>query len=424
VRKVFAVIRREFVERVRTRWFWIGTILGPLLMAALIGLQILLAGRSAGERRIAVVDATTTRFGQQLTSQLGAAIDRFHLTRIPDARGVPDSLLGEVQAKRLDGFLLIGDSTLEFGTAEYRGSNVSSVADMEQLENTLRRLVFAARLERRGIDTLVVQQAQIRIHLATRKVSGRTLTSESGTQSFLTGFGMAILLFIAILLYGVNVMSSVLEEKTTKIVEVLISSLRPFELMLGKVIGAGAVGIVQLTVWIVSAKVLTAASASVGAARPGLAAGAAGGGGFQFPQIPTATLVIFVLYFLLGYFLYAAIYAAVGAMSSTEAEARQAQVPVQLLLMIPYVSFFGILNDPNGSLAVWMTLIPFFSPIATPVRWGASPIPVVELAASLGILLVTVVAVTWIAARIYRVGILMTGKRPSVKELVRWVRAG
>jgi ABC-2 type transport system permease protein len=416
VRKVFAVIRREFVERVRTRWFWIGTILGPLLMAALIGLQILLAGRSAGERRIAVVDATTTRFGQQLTSQLGAAIDRFHLTRIPHAGGVPDSLLGEVQAKRLDGFLLIGDSTLEFGTAEYRGSNVSSVADMEQLENTLRRLVFAARLERRGIDTLVVQQAQIRIHLATRKVSGRTLTSESGTQSFLTGFGMAILLFIAILLYGVNVMSSVLEEKTTKIVEVLISSLRPFELMLGKVIGAGAVGIVQLTVWIVSAKALSAA-------RPGLA-GAAGGGGFQFPQIPTATLVIFVLYFLLGYFLYAAIYAAVGAMSSTEAEARQAQVPVQLLLMIPYVSFFGILNDPNGSLAVWMTLIPFFSPIATPVRWGASPIPVVELAASLGILLVTVVAVTWIAARIYRVGILMTGERPTVRELVRWVKAG
>lgn len=418
MRKVFAVIRREFVERVRTRWFWIGTILGPLLMAGLIGLQILLAGRSAGERRIAVVDATTTRFGQQLAAQLGAAIERFRVTRLPAADGVPDSLLGEVEAKRLDGFLLISDSTLEFGAAEYRGSNVSSVADMEQLENTLRRLVFAARLERRGIDTLLVQQAQIRIQLATKKVSGRKLTGESGTQSFLTGFGMAILLFIAILLYGVNVMSSVLEEKTTKIVEVLISSLRPFELMLGKVVGAGAVGIVQLTVWIVSAKLLTAASASLGAARPGLAAG-----GFQFPQIPTATLVIFVLYFLLGYFLYAAIYAAVGAMSSTEAEARQAQVPVQLLLMIPYVSFFGILNDPNSSLAVWMTMIPFFSPIATPVRWGASPIPVVELAASLGILLVTVVGVTWVAARIYRVGILMTGKRPSVKELVRWVRA-
>jgi ABC-2 type transport system permease protein len=218
---------------------------------------------------------------------------------------------------------------------------------------------------------------------------------------------------VAILLYGVNVMSSVLEEKTTKIVEVLISSLQPFELMLGKVVGVGAVGIVQLTVWLVSAKLLSGVRTSAGVP-----------GGFQFPQIPTTTLVIFVLYFLLGYFLYAAIYAAVGAMSSTEAEARQAQVPVQLLLMIPYVSFFGILNDPNSSLAVWMTLIPFWSPIATPVRWGASPIPVVELVASLVILLVTVIVVTWLASRIYRVGILMTGKRPNIKELIRWVRAG
>lgn len=412
VRKTLAVIRREFVERVRTRWFWVGTILGPLLMVGLIGVQILLAGRKVGERRMAVVDATTTGFGRALTGQLGAAVTRFHVIRVPATPSVPDSLLGEVEAKRLDGFLLVSDSTLEFGTAEYRGSNVSSVADMEQLEGTLRRLVFAARLERRGIDTLLVQQAEIRIHLATHKVSGRKLTGESGAQSFMTGFGMAILLFVAILLYGVNVMGSVLEEKTTKIVEVLISSLRPFELMLGKVVGVGAVGIVQLTVWLVSAKLLTGVRTSAGVP-----------GGFQFPQIPTMTLVIFVLYFLLGYFLYAAIYAAVGAMSSTEAEARQAQVPVQLLLMIPYVSFFGILNDPNSTLAVWMTLIPFWSPIATPVRWGASPIPVIELVASLGILLVTVIGVTWIASRVYRVGILMTGKRPNVKELVRWIRA-
>ena len=417
MRKTFAVIRREFVERVRTRWFWVGTILGPLLMVGLIGVQILLAGRKVGERHIAVVDATTTGFGRALTSQLGAAVTRFHVVHVPTTP-VPDSLLadsllGEVEAKRLDGFLLVGDSTLEFGTAEYRGSNVSSVADMEQLEGTLRRLVFAARLERRGIDTLLVQQAEIRIRLATHKVSGRKLTGESGVQSFMTGFGMAILLFVAILLYGVNVMSSVLEEKTTKIVEVLISSLQPFELMLGKVVGVGAVGIVQLTVWLVSAKLLSGVRTSAGVP-----------GGFQFPQIPTTTLVIFVLYFLLGYFLYAAIYAAVGAMSSTEAEARQAQVPVQLLLMIPYVSFFGILNDPNSSLAVWMTLIPFWSPIATPVRWGASPIPVVELVASLVILLVTVIVVTWLASRIYRVGILMTGKRPNIKELIRWVRAG
>ncbi len=416
MRKVFAILRREFVERVRTKWFWVGTILGPLLMVGIIGFQILLSTKKGGERHVAVVDATTTAFGRYLANQLGANIPRFHPTRVQDRDGVADSLLDEVVQKHLDGFLLVSDSTLDFGTAEYRGSNVSSIADMEELQGTLRRLVFAARLERRGIDTLVVKQAEIPLRLATHKISGRKLTGESGAQSFMVGFGMAIILFVAILMYGVNVMSSVLEEKSTRVVEVLVSSLRPFQLMVGKVVGAGAVGLVQLAVWLGSAKLLSGVRW-----RP---ADAAGGVGFQFPSIPTATLLVFVVYFLLGYFLYAAIYAAVGAMSSTEAEARQAQVPVQLLMMIPYISFFALLNDPNSSLAVWMTLIPFWSPIATPVRWGATPIPVVEMVASIAILVATVLVVTWMAARIYRVGILMTGKRPSFKEIVRWVRAG
>lgn len=419
MRKVIAVIRREFVERVRTKWFWIGTIFGPLLMIGLIAFQVLLASRGAGDRRIAVLDGTTSGFGERLAVRLGQEVPRFHVTRAVAGPGSADSLIDEVVAKRLDGFLLVSDGTLDQGTAEYRGSNVSSVADMEQLESTLRSLLFASRLERRGIDPRVVREAEVRLQLATKKITGRRVTGESGAQSFMVGFGLAIILFVAILMYGVNVMSSVLEETTTRVVEVLISSLRPFELMLGKVVGAGAVGIVQLTVWIGSAKVLSSAQHRFA----GLAGAEPGGPAFQFPQIPAATLAVFVAYFLLGYFLYAAMYAAVGAMSSNEAEARQAQVPVQLVLMIPYLSFFGILNDPNGALAVWMSLIPFWSPIAVPVRWGASPIPLVELGASLGILLVTVVAVTWLASRIYRVGILMTGKRPNLKELVRWVRA-
>ena len=416
MRKVLAIIRREFIERVRTKWFWVGTILGPLLMVGLIGFQILLAGRRGGDRRIVVVDGTTTAFGQHLVRQLQTNVPRFHLARVPTRAGVADSLLTEVVGKQLDGFLLVSDSTIDFGTAEYRGSNVSSIADMEELQGTLRRLVFAARLERRGIDTLLVRQAEIPLRLATHKISGTKLTGESGEQSFMVGFGMAILLFVAILIYGVNVMSSVLEEKTTRVVELLISSLRPFQLMVGKVLGAGAVGLVQLTVWVGSARLLSGAKYRV--------AGATAGAGFTFPNIPTTTLLVFVLYFLLGYFLYAAIYAAVGAMSSTESEARQAQVPVQLLLMIPYVSFFALLNDPNSSLAVWMTMIPFWSPIATPVRWGATPIPVVQMVASIGFLVVAVLVVTWLAARIYRVGILMTGKRPNLKEMVRWIRAG
>src|SRR5438552_7515739 len=194
VRKVLAIIRREFVERVRTKWFWVGTILGPLLMIGIIAFQILLAGRSGGERHIAIVDATTTGFGQRLVTQLGAAVPRFHPTRVAASSGADSMLLREVEQKQLDGFLLVSDSLLDYGVAEYRGSNVSSIADKEQLEGTLHRLVFAARLERHGIDTLLVKQADIPLRIATNKISGRKLTGESGAQSFMVGFGMAVVL--------------------------------------------------------------------------------------------------------------------------------------------------------------------------------------------------------------------------------------
>lgn len=422
MRKIWAVIRREFIERVRTKWFWVGTILGPIFFGGLILLQVLLAARGGGERRLVVLDGTTAGFGERLAAQLGAAIPRFEVSRVAAGPGVADSLTDAVVAKRLDGYLLVDDATLEDGRAEYRGSNASAIGDMEQLQAALSRLVFRARLERHGIDADLVRQAELRFRLATQKISGRRMTAESGEQAFLLAFGMAIILFMAILLYGINVMSSVLEEKTTRVVELLVSSLRPFELMLGKVVGAGAVGMVQLSVWAGSAVLLTGQQGRLAelVAREGQVAGA----GFQLPQVPAPTLAVFLVYFLLGYFLYSAVFAALGAISSTEQEARQVQTPISLVLMVPYLSFIGILNDPNGPLAVWMTLIPLWSPIAAPVRWAATPIPLAELAASLAILVASVLAVTWVAARIYRVGILMTGKRPSIRELVRWVRVG
>ncbi|HEX9704595.1 MAG TPA: ABC transporter permease [Gemmatimonadales bacterium] len=420
MRKVLAVIRREFVERVRTKWFWVGTFLGPLLLVGIIGLQIFLATRSGGERRVAVVDRSTTGFGARAAEELERAVPRFRFVGALALRGDYDSLTQAVIAKELDGFLIIGDSTLERGSAEYRGSNASSLTDMETIQRALGRVVFATRLERSGIDPALVREAEVRVNLATLKITGSKLTTETGEQAFGLAFGMAIVLYMAIILYGVAVMSSVLEEKTTRIVEVLVSSLRPFQLMLGKVVGAGAVGLVQLGVWATSFLLLTANQRRI----VGLLGSDSAGSGFQLPQVSAATFLVFLTYFLLGYFLYAAIFAAVGAMSSSEQEARQVQAPVTFILVVPYVSFFGILNDPHGGIATWMSLFPLFSPIAAPVRWAASPIPFPQLAASLIILLATVIGVTWAASRIYRVGILMTGKRPTFKEIVRWVRVG
>src|SRR5258706_1518014 len=229
---------------------------------------------------------------------------------------------------------------------------------------------------------------------------------------------MGVILYMSILIYGINVMSSVLEEKTTRIVEVLVSSLRPFQLMLGKVLGVGAVSIFQFILWGVLGRFL------ISQGRHMLSGKQMGDAGevFQVPHVSAATAAVFVAYFLGGFFLYSAMFAAVGAMSSTEQEARQAQQPVMMLLVGSFISMFAMLNDPGGNLAVTLSLLPFTSPIAMPVRWAAGTLPVSEIALSLGILVVSIMVVTWVASRIYRVGILMTGKRPSIAELVRWVR--
>lgn len=413
MRKIWAVVRREFVERVRRRWFWIMALVGPLFFAAVFVLPTLLA--RGGVRDIVVVDATAGALGQRITDSLNAS-RAFEAVRVPAGSGVIDSLTAQVEHKRLSGFLILTDAAVDSGKAEYRGSNVSGFATIEALERVVGGAVSAARLERAGVDPRVVAEARKPVRLATHRIGGGA-SGETPEQSFSLAYFMGIILYTAILLYGINVMSSVLEEKTTRIVEVLVSSVRPFELMLGKVLGVGAVSILQFLIWGVGARVLLARRAG-----PGMASGTGREEIFQVPHVTGATLTIFMAYFLGGFFLYSSMFAAVGAMSSTEQEARQAQQPVAWLLVLSFISMFAMLNDPNSTLAVTLSLVPLSSPIAMPVRWAAGNIPGYEIALSLVILMGSIVGVTWIAARIYRVGILMTGKRPNVRELVRWIR--
>jgi ABC-2 type transport system permease protein len=417
VRKVLAVIRREFVERVRQRWFWVMAVLGPLFFGALFILPTLMMGKT-GVKRIAVVDGTTSTFGARLAVRLDAE-PLFIAVRVAAGPGTIDSLRGAVDRKELDGFLIVGDVAVDSGKVMYRASNVSSPVTIGSLEHVISEMVNATRLEREGVDPTLVTKARIRIDLDSKKVSGGKETGESAAQSFSLAYFMGIILYMAILLYGINVMSSVLEEKTTKIVEVLVSSLRPFQLLLGKVLGVGAVSIFQFLIWGVSTRlILSQRGHLLGEQGPNDS-----GGLFQMPHVTASTAAVFIAYFLGGFLLYSAMFAAVGAMSSNEQEARQAQQPVVMLLVASFISMFAMLNDPASTLSVTLSMIPFSAPIAMPVRWAAGNLPLTELALSVGILTVSILGVTWVAARIYRVGILMTGKRPNIKELVRWVRA-
>ena len=424
MRKILAVIRREFIERVRQRWFWVMALLGPVIFGALFYLPTLL-GRGGGVKHIVVIDGTTTNFGAQITARLNQPEPQGRTSFVAVRLAIPglvdtlrpiDSLKQEVAAKRLDGFLIVSNATVDSGTAEFRADNVSSFSTNGALDAALTELVNAVRLEREGVDPKVVQRARVQISLATHKLGGAG-SGASAAQSFSLAYFMAFILYFAILVYGINVMSSVLEEKTSRVVEVLVSSLRPFQLMLGKVLGVGAVSIFQFLIWGVSGRLLVAQ-------RQRLIGSDAGDGGspFQIPHVSGETALVFIAYFIGGFLLYSAMFAAVGAMSSNEQEARQTQQPVMYLLVASYLSMFAMINDPSSTLSVTLSLIPFSSPIAMPVRWAAGNLPLSEVGLSLAILFVSIIGVTWVASRIYRVGILMTGKRPSIKELVRWVR--
>ncbi|HQR18648.1 MAG TPA: ABC transporter permease [Gemmatimonadales bacterium] len=435
--KLFAVIRREFMVRVHTRAFVISTILGPVLMGFLFVFPMLLESRDRAPKRVVVLDAASGEFGVRVTDALAAArrgdgpdaAPRYEVLRVQSGvgnLGPLDSLIALTGAKRevpgaIVGLVLVTDSVIDTGRLHYFGSNVGSLSEMGDLQRTIRQVVIAERLGREGVDPSVLARATAPVSLETSRVSNGQLSGESGESSFILAYVMSFLLYIALLLYGTQVMGSVVEEKSNRIMEVLVSSLSPFELMFGKVVGVGSVALLQLGIWTGSAKLLTsqrAAIAGLFGASPSEAVS------MPIPAISGTLLAVYLTFFVLGFFLYSAAYAAVAATVSTQQEAQQAAMPVSLCIVAGLMLMFGLLDEPNGTLARTMSMIPLFAPFVTPVRYSLSPLPLSEVLASAGVTALGVVAVAWVAGRIYRVGILMYGKRASIAEIFRWIRTG
>jgi len=424
MRKIWVVIRREFLERVRNKWFIISTVLGPLALGLLMFLPAFLLTRAAGTTEVVVLDVSTDGFGERVVERLSSSprmAPQYLAARLVDLESMADSLASEVGDETIDGFLILTDATIEDGTAEYRGSNVASQVDMGIIQRYVEEAALAIRLERSGIDPRLVAEASMRLRLHTVNIRGGEVTDQTGEGAFILAYFMWFILYMTILVYGVQVAGAVVEEKSSRVIEVLVSSLKPFQLLAGKVIGVGAVGLFQLTIWAGFARVLLSQQSRI-LRMVGIDV-QEGADVIRFPEVPLDTVAILLLYFVLGYLLYSTMFAAVGAMSSSESEMRQAQMPVMFLFIIPTVMSFGVLSDPNGSLAAILTLVPLSAPVAMPMRWAVAAVPLPELALSVLILLVTALGVTWLASRIYRVGILMHGKRPTPRELIRWIRA-
>lgn len=415
--KMRLIIKREYMERVRSKWFLIGTLLAPLLISSIILIPIAIAKFSSTQKKIAVLDNSRQ---EQLLDRVVAKLqkdsgqDRLTI----EAEKVDDTELqtrqavlnARVEKGELQGYLLLSKQTVEQGTAEYYAKNVTDFVAIRQLSEALTKAVVERRLEMDGMDPARVEQLSKSVDLQTKKLQRGEAKVDRG-QSFVLAFVLMMLIYVMLIAYGMTVLQSVVEEKQNRIVEVIISSVKPVELLFGKVIGIGLVGLTQLTIWLLFSLLMPTALASTVASIKTL-----------MPDISPLLLVYFVIYFVLGYFLYASLYAMVGALVSSEQDAQNLQAPVTLLLVIPIVISQFIIRDPNSTLAVVFSLFPFFSPIVMFLRITIQTPPFWQIALSVLLLALSIVLCSWIGGKIYRVGILMYGKRPSLPELVRWLK--
>jgi ABC-2 type transport system permease protein len=438
MKKIIAVVRREFVERVRTKAFVISTVLLPVFMVAMLVLPMLMMSGGDRTSHVAVVDASGTGLGQPVGHALeseklgsGAGAKARYTVQVFPATGdnmarVRDDLIastGFSSKKRKDGYdgvLVLAPDTLSTGKVSYYGGNVGSLESMSKLQRAVSNALAGVRLGKSGVDTAVVKRAMKPADMDTTKVSDGKLTGQSGQESFMIAYLMGFILYIAILIYGQQTMTSVIEEKTSRIMEVLTSSLTPFQMLLGKVLGVGLAGLTQMAIWGGTIFLLSSQRTPL-AAVFGMSADAAQS--FPIPSMAPGLLVVFLLYFALGFMLYGALYAAIGAMCNTIQETQQYAIFVTVFIIVGFFAVFALIKDPTGPLGITMSYIPFFAPFTMPVRWSLTSVPPLELFLSLALMVVTLLACVWLAARIYRTGILMYGKKPSWSELWRWIRA-
>jgi ABC-2 type transport system permease protein len=308
--------------------------------------------------------------------------------------------------------LVIPANLPEEGEPEYVATNVAAFRLLMVLERAVNNVMVADRLQAAGLDPDRIGELTRRVDLKTLKLGAGGEETRDRGQAFMLSYTMVLIIYMTVLMYGIYVMRGVLEEKSSHIVEVIISAVKPFELMLGKILGIGAVGLTQMVLWSAMGFALSAPAVL----------SAMGMSNIELPSIPTTLLVGFVVYFVLGFLLYGTLYAGIGAAFDTEQDAQNFQMMITMMLVIPLVLIVQIMNEPDGTLSVVLSLFPFFSPILMFLRMTLTQVPLWQLALSVLFMMGAIVGMAWIVGKIYRVGILMHGSKPKLKDLMRWVR--
>ncbi len=422
MRKIISVIKREYFQIVRTKAFIIGTILGPVLMASFIIVPVLVSVISVGQQEhIGVMDLSQEMFDpldKKLDHKLRDGSRRYLLEKYKvdgDPEQVRKELSQKVLDKKLTAYIFIPKDISDEGTAEYVSQHVSDFDKLKAINEALNSVVIEKRLRGEGLDPQKIAQYIRRVRLKTIKVSKRGEEEETG-GTFIYSYLLVIILYMTLFFYGAIIMRGVIEEKNSRVVEIVLSSLRPFQLMSGKMLGIAAVGFTQYAIWAIFGFSVSRYSKNlISSVFPAASE-------FKLPTIPPYIFIYFVLFFILGYFLYGTVYAAIGSMVNSEKEAQQLLFPVTMFLIVPILLMMFVMRSPNSSLSIVLSLIPFFAPILMLLRICVLLPPLIQIAGSIVILLLTIFLMLWLTAKIYRVGILMYGKRPSFQEIVKWIR--
>jgi ABC-2 type transport system permease protein len=435
--RMVPIVKREFTQAVTSKAFIIGTVLGPVLLIGIFALQFLIIAKGGGgSQRVAIVDAS----GSGLAPRVAALVEeraaagpafmsrasyQFEMEQAApaDREAVQARLAQRIVDKELDGFLWLPPEALAGTGVRYEGSNATNSQVTADLRQAVQRVVQSERLRQEGIDEARLGNALQPVSMEIAR-TGDDGTAGSMVAARLLAFGMAFAIYIMVIMYGQSIMTSVQEEKRDRIVELIVSSIRARDLLVGKVLGIGGAGVLQMVIWVAVATLLLTYSAvlggMLGASEATLQALSQQ---TMLPRIPLSLAITFVLFFAGGFFLFATLFGVIGAMVTTAQEAQQYVFPILMPFIIGFFISMPAAENPHSTIAVLGSLIPFTSPMVMPVRISVGGLDWVQTVLSLLLLYGTAALAVLVAAKIYRIAIFATGKKPTASEIIRWMRA-
>lgn len=424
------IIKREFIAKVRNKSFIVMTFLSPLLFVAIAGFVGYLSNIKSDLKTIAVHDESGLFYKEFKSDEEFKYIDASSVS----IKVLKDRIVKE----SYEGLLVIPkstDSQTLQKSIQYVSNDSPSSFFIEDLQDIIAKKITAENYQKQGLDTLKISQAKADVSIKLNKASGEETLKGLNEIKIIIGGAFGYLIMMFIILYGNMVMRSVIEEKTSRIIEIIISSVKPFQLMMGKIIGTSLAGILQFIIWAILGLTAMFVLSTFFGVQMGSTSGAEAqaiqhemGGQMQMyikeiMNLPIATILIsFIIYFIGGYFLYSSFYASIGAAVDNETDSQQFLLPIIMPLILGvYIGFFTVINDPHGTVATVFSMIPLTSPIVMLMRIPFG-VPWWQILISISILFGTFFLVVWFASKIYRVGILMYGKKPTWKELYKWLK--